>query len=528
MGPDDPEWPDGLATTVRLAAWGSRFTDAVALATRALALNLAADAAGLIQLGLSDALMLGGRRRDVIALSRSVLSRSDVPPELRANFLHNLGFALAMDGQVSAAAQAYRQAITTAGSADASVVLGCRIGLGFVTGSGGDLAGGLAMAEECARTAAQGGAALRQRFPQAWLATALRATDRFEAADEVIAAHRKEAEAFGASWALEFCERSACSLRMAAGRLGDAELQAEATLALIDAFEMWHDSDLPFGVLVLVAIHRNELETAECHLARSNPYRELYARGLPAYLDRAEAALRDASGDAGGALDVLRDLYDEPELLTQNLALESTLAPELVRLALRAGDSARAAVVVDASAALARGNSVGGAFAAASAHAEGLVTGDVERLVAAADRLRQSPRVLARASAFEDAGQALIVRGEVAAGARFLHDALAMFREVGAARDQARIARHLRAAGVRPPARRAPDERPKLGWDSLTGAELRVVRLVAQGLTNRQVAERLYLSSYTVATHLRHVFEKVGVASRMELARSAMDRGIAT
>jgi ATP/maltotriose-dependent transcriptional regulator MalT len=457
-----------------------------------------------------------------------VLSRADLPPELRPNFLHNLGFALAMDGEVLAAAEAYREAITTAGSADASVVLGCRIGLGFVTGSEGDLAGGLAMAEECARTAAHGGVALRQRFPQAWLATALRAMDRFEEADAVIAAHRKEAEPFGASWALEFCERSTCSLRMAAGHLGDAELQAEATLALVDAFDMWHDSDVPFGVLVLVSIHRNELEAAESHLARAVPYRDIYARGLPACLDRAEAALRDALGDARGAIDVLRDLFDEPELLTQNLALESTLAPELVRLALRADDPARAAVVVDTSAALARANSVCGAFGAASAHAEGLLSGDVERLVAAAEQLKDSPRALARASAFEDAGQALIVRGQVAAGARYLHDALAVLGETGAARDQARVARRLRAAGVRPLARRAPDERPKLGWDSLTGAEIRVVRLVAEGLTNRQVAERLYLSSYTVATHLRHVFEKVGVASRMELGRAAVDRGITT
>ena len=62
------------------------------------------------------------------------------------------------------------------------------------------------------------------------------------------------------------------------------------------------------------------------------------------------------------------------------------------------------------------------------------------------------------------------------------------------------------------------------GWDSLTSAELRVVHLVAQGLTNREAAQRLYVSTYTVGTHLKHAFEKVGVSSRVELTRLAMER----
>jgi DNA-binding NarL/FixJ family response regulator len=74
----------------------------------------------------------------------------------------------------------------------------------------------------------------------------------------------------------------------------------------------------------------------------------------------------------------------------------------------------------------------------------------------------------------------------------------------------------------------APSARPKLGWEAVSSAELRVVRLVAQGLTNRQVAERLYLSTYTVGTHLKHVFDKVGITSRVELTRLAVERGLGT
>ncbi|MGH2813482.1 MAG: response regulator transcription factor [Actinomycetota bacterium] len=48
--------------------------------------------------------------------------------------------------------------------------------------------------------------------------------------------------------------------------------------------------------------------------------------------------------------------------------------------------------------------------------------------------------------------------------------------------------------------------RPTFGWESLTEAELRVVGLAAEGLTNRQIGERLFVSRRTVATHLEHVF----------------------
>jgi pimeloyl-ACP methyl ester carboxylesterase/DNA-binding CsgD family transcriptional regulator len=63
--------------------------------------------------------------------------------------------------------------------------------------------------------------------------------------------------------------------------------------------------------------------------------------------------------------------------------------------------------------------------------------------------------------------------------------------------------------------------RPATGWEALTGAERRVAQLVAEGLANREVAERLFVSRYTVETHLKHVFVKLGVSSRAELAALA-------
>lgn len=56
------------------------------------------------------------------------------------------------------------------------------------------------------------------------------------------------------------------------------------------------------------------------------------------------------------------------------------------------------------------------------------------------------------------------------------------------------------------------------GWESLTQAELRVAELVAEGLTNPEIAGRLFVSRHTVQTHLRHVFRKLRISSRAQLA----------
>jgi DNA-binding CsgD family transcriptional regulator len=71
---------------------------------------------------------------------------------------------------------------------------------------------------------------------------------------------------------------------------------------------------------------------------------------------------------------------------------------------------------------------------------------------------------------------------------------------------------------------RGSRRRPLRGWESLSPAELRVVQLVAEGLTNPQIGERLFISRRTVQAHLSHVFAKLGVASRAELAAQAARR----
>ena len=68
-------------------------------------------------------------------------------------------------------------------------------------------------------------------------------------------------------------------------------------------------------------------------------------------------------------------------------------------------------------------------------------------------------------------------------------------------------------------ARSAPEARPPFGWASLTDTELAASELVAQGLTNREVGQQLFMSPHTVDAHLRHIFRKLHISSRIELTR---------
>jgi len=75
----------------------------------------------------------------------------------------------------------------------------------------------------------------------------------------------------------------------------------------------------------------------------------------------------------------------------------------------------------------------------------------------------------------------------------------------------------LREAGIRR-GRRGTRGRPQTGWASLTPAEHAVAGLVTEGLTNPQIGERLYISHRTVQTHLAHMFAKLDIATRAQLA----------
>ena len=148
------------------------------------------------------------------------------------------------------------------------------------------------------------------------------------------------------------------------------------------------------------------------------------------------------------------------------------------------------------------------------------LAGDASRLQHAADQLADP---WARACAVEDQGALLAAAGRDDEAIRCLEEALMEYGRLGARRGVARTRRRLRQLGVR---RRhwASERRPTGGWAGLTDIEQATARLVAEGLTNQQIADQLFISTHTVAFHLRQVFRKLDISSRVALARIALER----
>jgi DNA-binding CsgD family transcriptional regulator len=222
------------------------------------------------------------------------------------------------------------------------------------------------------------------------------------------------------------------------------------------------------------------------------------------------------------ACQILAPIYDDPARYRRLLLEEPGAGPWLVRSAIEAGDVQAAERVAEHAELLARANADFDLVVAAASHARALLQRDTDTL----ERLGIEHRHPAsRAAACEDAGD-LLARGGHRGPARVqLERALAAFEHLTARRAEARVRQRLNDLGSgRRRSRHGPQ--PVSGWGSLTEAERRVADLVAQGLSNPQAAQRLFLSRHTVDFHLRQVFRKLGIGSRVELTRLALQRDI--
>ncbi len=143
----------------------------------------------------------------------------------------------------------------------------------------------------------------------------------------------------------------------------------------------------------------------------------------------------------------------------------------------------------------------------------------IERLTEAVDLLEPSPARLEAASALIELGTALVDAKEKEGARSVLRRGANLASVCGAHQLVEAAGTQLRAAGARP--RRLGT----IGADSLTPAEMRVVRLAADGKTNQGIAEALYVTVKTVEGHLAKAYRKLGVESRRDLS-SALDSGV--
>jgi DNA-binding CsgD family transcriptional regulator len=156
----------------------------------------------------------------------------------------------------------------------------------------------------------------------------------------------------------------------------------------------------------------------------------------------------------------------------------------------------------------------------AALRCQGLAADDAGILDAAVSAYARGSHPLELALACEDAAAAFARRGNVARAGQLLDQATTIYERLGAGRDLARAEAALRQMGVRR-GRRVTHRRAQSGWPSLTPSERGVVDLAAEGLSNPQIGQRLYVSRRTVQTHLGHVFAKLHITSRAQLAAEA-------
>ena len=305
------------------------------------------------------------------------------------------------------------------------------------------------------------------------------------------------------------------------GRLDAADEAARAALSPDpDTGDYFHNVAARY-LLARIALRRGDLPEVESWLAAlpADVLEPSSAGQLPALCSVLTALVTEVRAGPDAALRSVSWLYDDIGEFRWLLIGGPEAAPWLVRLALAAGDEKRARLVAAEAVELGRANQAFPAVAVGGKHAAGLCYQDAELLEIAA---RTQPDMWARASAMEDLGVLLTRRTDKHDGIALLDQAHDGFVQLGAARDVARVRYRLRALGVMRRHWVVVRGRPGDGWGSLTDTEASVAELAARGLTNRQIAEQTFVSVHTVAFHLRQIFRKLGVTSRVELARIAL------
>ncbi|MGW0228141.1 helix-turn-helix transcriptional regulator [Actinopolymorpha singaporensis] len=361
--------------------------------------------------------------------------------------------------------------------------------------------------------------------PQAAELLALALLDRYDEARDGLTRSRQEAEEHGGTWEVPAFGWWEAAIDLAAGRMEDAEAGARTIVRLAEDLQEYGYRVQAYALLARIALLRGDLRQAEEYMTQATRWTRSEVRLASAQATLAHVLWLDAGGDAEGAARLLGAAADSPAALARHTGAGYADLPEVVRIALRGKDTElarRAALLAQQYADRNPGvaTATGGAL-----HARALVDDDVDLLGEAVGVLRASPRLLSRASAAEDHGRALVAHGRRDQGVAELDRAWDAYVALGATGEARRVQRHLQSTGARRRRWMATSRRPSTGWDALTDTERRVASLVAEGRTNRDVAQTLSLSPNTIGTHLRSIFGKLGVNSRVQLTREVLSRG---
>jgi DNA-binding CsgD family transcriptional regulator len=305
------------------------------------------------------------------------------------------------------------------------------------------------------------------------------------------------------------CFRGAISYRRGAVR--DAEADARFAYEIVREAGTLEGVPWPLAYLIDALIEHGDCAAAEHAIADVGLVEPLPDDAGAHRLIERRGRLRCAQGHVEAGLGDLRDAgarFAAHGITNPNIAtwrLEAALA--LVAL----GEKREARQLADEQLELARKTEITAAVGMAL-RVRGIVTGELADLQEAVTMLERTEARLELARALLDLGGALRRKGQRVVARAHLRRSLDLAHRCGAQALVQRAHEELRAAGGRP-------RRPALtGIDALTASERRVARMAAEGLANREIAQRLFVTQRTVETHLMHVFQKLGIHTRAALA----------
>jgi DNA-binding CsgD family transcriptional regulator len=305
-------------------------------------------------------------------------------------------------------------------------------------------------------------------------------------------------------------------LKLRLGSLPEADAAGRVALRVLEEGDFAPGLAFAATVLADVAVEAGELDDAQA-LLELLPQENWPAGVGTVLIPAARGRLRLAQGRPADALaDFQRcGVMFSPELWGTEmrdagyLHARSGAAQALLRLGNRDGARDLAEAELDDVRAFGTPRALGVALRVA-----GLTRGGrrgLELLCDSVASLRDSPAVLERAHSLTELGAALRRAGRRTAAREPLAEALDLAARCGARPLAARAREELKTTGAR------PRREWRTGVEALTPSELRIVRLAAQGRTNREIAHELYVTLKTVEGHLSRAYTKLGIQRRAQL-----------
>ncbi|MFI6099858.1 LuxR C-terminal-related transcriptional regulator [Lentzea sp. NPDC051213] len=496
---------------VRALVAAGKITAAQALAQDALSRQVSPVPAAKLRHCVATTMLLGAQHAESVEISEALLAEPDLSSEL-APWVEITRMMALLGHDRRRAEEVAETVVRTHHGAPDDVLATALAVLAAIARDTGQPGAALDLAREAAQSVTSHDLGA---YPQLLLATIFSGLREFGDADSVVRRVRSGPSAVVTKQAMTAVVQARILLQ--AGRIEEAAIEARGALATSE--ETGHVALLApaLAVLAMVAIHTGDLPAATEHVERYRGHVPvdgiIFSR---AYYQWVDVLVSYVGLGLDKALALLTDEY--PGLVSSGLfAEEPRAAGWFVRRAVEAGDERLAKAVVDRVERLAEEHPEFRAVAAAALHARGIYDGDAALLELASQQHRD---LWARANAAEDLGVLLTGATDRAASVKALENALGLYREIGASRDSARVLGRLRKLGRR---RRAAPVRPASGWSSLDDTERAIANLVAKGQTNRQISTQLFMSPHTVNFHLRKIFRKLGISSRVELVMRSRD-----